>query len=173
MSLTFPLNPFLKVRYRFMFAGLLTVIIHGIITSFYLSHYFLQKYGVGHMKISPNDMNMWNDCEKIMSESLLFYPIITVLVIVAFFFINKQKKELRVGLLLYLISTILVFIYLSYFSQTVVLYILPVLMIIGAISSYRGEYHEASRIFVLLFVILLLGYGADKLSVKFFSFEPL
>src|ERR1035437_2695706 len=140
MSLTFPLNPFLKVRYRFMFAGLLTVIIHGIITSFYLSHYFLQKYGVGHMKISPNDMNMWNDCEKIMSESLLFYPIITVLVIVAFFFINKQKKELRVGLLLYLISTILVFIYLSYFSQTVVLYILPVLMIIGAISSYRGEY---------------------------------
>jgi hypothetical protein len=169
MSLPLPLNSFLKPRYHFMFAGLLSVILHGLITSLYLSHYYLQKYGTSILKISPNDWKMWEDCDRITSLSLLFYPIITFISIIIFFIINKQKKELRTGILLYILTLILVFGYIFYFSQSVVVYIMPALMIIGAISSYKGGYHEATRIFILLFLILIVAYGADKLSVKLLS----
>jgi len=173
MSFSVPINSFFKPRYLSMFLGLFTIILHGIITSFYLSHFFQARYGVELIKISQNDMNMWNDCDRITSLSLLFYPIISLSIIITCFLINKQKKELKSALLLYLLTLILVFGYLFYFNQSVVIYILPALMLIGAFSSYRGEYYEATRIFVLLFIILLLSYGADKLSMKYFSFEPL
>jgi hypothetical protein len=149
-----------------MFTALLTVILHGIITSFYLRHYFLEKYGVPIIKISPDNMNMWNDSDTITSLSLLFYPVITVVLLVIFFLINKQRKELRAGLLLYILTVFLVFFYIFSFSESVMVVIAPVLMIIGALSAYRGGYHEAKRAFILMFIILILAYGADKLSVQ-------
>ena len=169
MPLLLPINSFLKLRYRFMFAALISVIIHGILSALYLKHYLLEKYGVSVIKISPDDFSMWNDCDRITNLSFLFYPAITLLTLIIFFLINKQRKEIRTGLLLYLLSLILVFGYLFYFSQSVVVYILPALMIIGAYSSHRGGFREASKVFILLFIILLLAYVADKLSMNLFS----
>src|SRR5665213_395669 len=158
MAFFLSLHSFFKPRYRFMFAGLITVILHGIITSLYLSHFLHEKYGVSLIKIAPDNMDMWYDCDKITSISLLFYPIIVLLSLFTFFLLNKQRKELRTGILLYLLTTILVFGYIFSFSESVISVIAPVLMLIGAISSHRGGHEEAKRVFILLFLILLFAY---------------
>ena len=158
-----PLKSFYKKRYLYLFAGLFTNLIHSLFTSLFIKYYLTSKYGKDYLssKNSYNDIS--EDIGSIQWFSLLFYPLLFVIVSVIYFLIPKARKESRACILIYLLTTCLVFVYTWFFLVSVMLYILPTLMIIGFLASYRGWLQEAQRIFLLLFFALLIAYGTNEL----------
>jgi hypothetical protein len=158
-----PLKSFYKKRYLYLAAGLFTCLIHSFGTSIFLKYYLISKYGKDYMSPNDNYNDIAKDLEKVQWFSLLFYPIIFVIIPVIYFLIPKKRKETRISLLIYLLTVFLVFIYSWFFFTSVLFYILPLLMIIGFLASFRGGLQEAQRIFVLLFIALVISYGANEL----------
>jgi hypothetical protein len=161
-----PLKSFYKKRYLYLFAGLFTTLINSLFTTLILKYFLIHKYGNDFdMALKNNYNGVSGVFDTLQWFSLLFYPVLFVIGFVIYFLIPKAKKETRVSILIYLLTVFLIFIYTWLFLNSVLFYILPLLMIIGFLASYRGGLQEAQRIFFLLFIALATSYGANVLAI--------
>jgi hypothetical protein len=158
-----PLKSFYKKRYLYLAAGLFTYLFQSLGTSILLKYFLIFKFGKDYL--SPNDN--YNDISGLMEKvewfSMLYYPVIFFLGLVIYFLLPKAKKETRNSLLIYLLTVFVIYIYSCFFFTSVMVFILPLLMIIGFYSSFRGGYPEAQRIFALLFLALVISYSTNFL----------
>ncbi|MEI6817886.1 MAG: hypothetical protein WCL14_14865 [Bacteroidota bacterium] len=164
MPLLPPLKSFKRTRYLFPIAGLFIVMCHSILSLLYINHSLIAKFGKRITAITDKDGEMMTEYENFISASLLFYPIIFLVLVIAYFLVPKAKKEMKTGILLALLTIFLLFGYLGFFANSVITYILPMLLLLGIFAAHKGGHEEPKRVFILLFLILIFAFAASKLS---------
>ncbi len=149
---------YFKIRYRFAFAGLFVVVIYSFITAWIIG----EKYaGLGETEtLSDLAGNMM----KTHLLLLLFYPILFLVLSILVLSGFVQNKEYRAGIWLFMLSTLLVFLYMSFYYNSSMLYITPLLMILGAVASHMGDHKSLRTGFIVFFVIMLFAFGVVKID---------
>ncbi len=156
-----PLKSFLAKRYLFLAIGAFTVLIQEALVGITLKYFLIYKYGKDYLSARDKYNLIEADLETFEWVSLLFFPALFIVITAIYFRTPKENITRRTNLLYFLLSAFLILIYTWFFTESVMLYILPAMMVIGFFSTLKAGFEEAQRVFILLFLALVLALATN------------